>query len=238
MAKQLGNEELRRVFEHVFLPPDLPQNGDNSGDSERDLIRVALSTLENLAHTTDAIHNAVTAIKHLKVVNSLPDALVSESDLSQVLSGLSDGMSAPVYIGSQNSTVIFSCVQDELIVETFELSPLSSRVLETKGRLTRSFPTAAVSIDTSVHPRQALLPVVANTLTTLCAEPVLGMQPESCRAGEMHEEIRDTTSPAAVTELFVGFLKGFGTPVKVPAVSKNTRDEVFWSKAKLPSTLR
>ena len=228
MAKQLSSEELRRIYDHVFLPPKLPQDGDNQGDSERDLIRVTLSTLEKLADTSHALRSAATAIKHLKTVNSLPDATVSESDLSQVLTGLTDGMSAPVYIGSQNSAAILSCKQDQLVVETFELSPLSSKVLETKGRLTRSFPSAAISIDTSLHPRQALIPVIANTLSTLSAEPVLGMQPESCRAGEMHEEIRDTTSPAAVTELFVGFLKGLGTPVKMPAVSKNTRDEVLW----------
>jgi hypothetical protein len=234
MAKQLGNSELRRVFEHVFLPPKLPQDGDNQGECERDLIRVTLSTLETLLNTTEAVRNATTAIKHLKAVNSLPDAVVSESDLSQILNGLNDKMCAPVYIGSQNSAVIFSCQEDQLIAETFELSPLSSRVLEAKGRLTRSFPAAAISIDYSSHPRQALVPVIATTLSTLCAEPVLGMQPESSRAGEMHEEIRDTTSPAAVTELFVGFLKGFGSPVKVSAVFKNTRDEVLWSNAKLP----
>lgn len=234
MAKQLGDEELRRVYQHIFLPPDVPQNADETNDTERSLIRVTLSALEKVSSINHALRNAFAAMKNLKKINSLPEAMASESHLNQTLTGLNDGMSTPVYISSQNAAVILSYKQADLIVEVFELSSLSSKVLEAKGRLTRCFPSAAILINTSAHPREALIPVLANTLSTLCMEPVLGMQPESYRAGEMHEEIRDTASPAAVTELFMGFLKGFGSPANVSTISKNTRDEVLWLKAKLP----
>lgn len=54
------------------------------------------------------------------------------------------------------------------------------------------------------------------------------------KAGVAHEEIRDTTNPAMVSELFMGVLRGFGSAISVSAISKNTRDEVLWENALAP----
>ncbi|GAB7331594.1 hypothetical protein MBLNU13_g02973t1 [Cladosporium sp. NU13] len=233
MAVQLSAEELKGVYYHVFLPPKLPQEAGETSDSA--LINITLDALAKLADDSDPVLcNAITAIKNLKAVNSLADAAVSESQLTQILINLPDGRTAPVHINSQNAAVLVTRKQDELVFEAFELSPLSSKVMTAKGRLVRSFPGIAVSVDTKSQPRSNLVPVVANTLSTMCKEALTSMQPVTYKAGTKHGEGRDTTNPGIVTELFFGFLRGFGSPVSVSAISKNTRDDVLWNNAEFP----
>lgn len=54
------------------------------------------------------------------------------------------------------------------------------------------------------------------------------------KTGIRHDESRDTTNPAVVSELFMGVLKGIGSAVTVSSISKNTRDEVLWKQAAAP----
>ena len=237
MARELDEEELRRIYHHVFLPPQLPQNSDEDkyGDVNRQLVCATLDALRRLpGPVADSISNAITAIKNLKDINSFERAAVSELQLSHILSDLEDGQSAPVHIGSQNAAVMVTRKQDELVFEAFELSPLSSKTLSARGRLIRSFPGTSIAINTTVHQCSALMPVVANTISTMCIEAVPSMQPLSHKTGKKHGEHRDTTSPAVVTELFMGFLRGFGRPTLLSTISKNTRDEVLWEKAAGP----
>ena len=58
-------------------------------------------------------------------------------------------------------------------------------------------------------------------LAKMSRQPLEGMQPTSRKAGHNHDEQRDTTDPAAVTDLFIGFLRSFGVPVKVDYIAKN-----------------
>ncbi|KAM0708220.1 hypothetical protein Q7P35_004870 [Cladosporium inversicolor] len=233
MAFRLGKRELEGVYQHVFLPPKLPQEVDGTSDSA--LINITLNALAKLSDDNDPVLcNAITAIKNLKAINSLPNAAVSESQLTQILTSLPSGRTAPVHVTSQNSAVLATRKQDELVFEVFELSPLSSRVMTAKGRLVRSFPGTAVSVNTKSRSLGDFIPVVANTLSTMCKEAVASMQPITYKAGTKHGEGRDTTNPAIVTELFFAFLRGVGSPVSVCTISKNTRDDVLWNDAEFP----
>ena len=233
MATQLSAEELESVYHHVFLPPKLPQEADKPSDST--LINITLEALSKLADDNDPVLcNAITAIKNLKAINSLADAAVSESQLTQVLSSLPNGRTAPIHVTSQNAALLITRKQDELIFEAFELSPLTSKVIAAKGRLVRKFPGVAVSVNTKSQPCNDVIPVIANTLSTMCKEAVASMRPISYKAGAKHKEGRDTTNPAIVTELFLGFLRGFGSPISVSSISKNTRDDVLWDNAEFP----
>jgi hypothetical protein len=89
-----------------------------------------------------------------------------------------------------------------------------------------------VAVNVQDYPE--LLTFIAETLTTMSHGEMPGMQPESTKAGAKHGEYRNTTHPAAVTELFVGFLRGYGRPVLVSGISKNTRDEMLWTDALVP----
>jgi hypothetical protein len=237
MAKPLSEAELRRVYHHTFLPPELPQASDDTTDVNIHLINVTIEALRAYKQllpneSPSSLENAIVAIQNLKAINSLEHGATSESELLRVLSALCDGQSAPMRIRQQNAAVLVTKKEDELVFETFELSPLNSAVISVRGRLTRCFPGATVAVNIQDHPE--LLSVIAETLTTMSHGEMPGMQPESTKAGAKHGEYRNTTNPAAVTELFVGFLRGYGRPVLTSGISKNTRDEVLWTDALVP----
>lgn len=211
MAASLTESQLRRVYYHVFLPPQLRQASDEDTSISSDLISVTLDALKKLPGPLTAAKTcAITAIENLKDINSLPEGVVSEKDLCRILIALADGESAPIHVCCQNAAVLVTRENRTLVFEAFELSPLNSQVLAAKGRLIRSFPGAAVAIAAEQHDSCPSLPVIANTLSTMSAESVTRMQPESFKGGIKHEEHRDTADPALVTELFIGFLRGFG----------------------------
>jgi hypothetical protein len=237
MAKTLDGAELQRLYHHIFLPPQLPQASDDATGVDIQLIDLTLAALSEIQqlHPTESaasIDSAITAIKNLKAVNSFARGGTSEAELFRVLHGLCDGHSAPVLIHQQNAAIISTRRQERLVFETFELSPTNQAVVSTKGRLTRCFPGPTVALNTESHP--GLLQIIAQTLSSMSHGVMPGMQPVIVKAGAKHDELRDTTDPAAVTELFVGFLRGFGEPAWISGISKNTRDEVLWSKALAP----
>lgn len=202
MEQTLDGAALERVYHHIFLPPHLPQASDDATNIGRDLINLtveALSLLQQIipGDSAAAIGNAITAIKNLKAVNSLEYGDTSEFELHQVLTGLSDGQSASMLIRQQNAAVMVTRQQSRLVFETFELSPSNSAVISAKGRLTRCFPSPTVAMDTQSHP--GMLQIIAQTLSSMSHGAVPGMQPTIVKAGAIHNEIRDTTNPSAVT---------------------------------------
>jgi hypothetical protein len=236
MAKALSQDQLERVYHHVFLPSKLPHASDEGSDIDLNLLRLtteALSALPPLLSGNEAaaISKAITAIKNLKAV-ILVHGGISESELFRILDSLADGQSVPVLIREQNAAVIATREQERLVFETFELSPSNEAVVTTKGRLVRCFPGPAVCLDTRSHP--GLLQVIAQTLTSLSHGVVPEMQPTIVKAGATHKELRDTTIPAAVTEFVVRFLQPLGEAASVSSISKNTRDEVLWTNALAP----
>jgi hypothetical protein len=229
MAETLDEAELRRLYHHVFLPPKLPQSSDESTNIDRVLLKATRKALKEFpAPSSTAIINSIKAIDNLK------GSRRSAANLSQVLITLADGQTAPLHICSQNAGILVTRKQNDLIFESFELSPTNSAVFAAKGRLTRCFPAIAIAVNTQVHPLHELVPVIAQTLHELSTAATPEMQPESKKAGTEHKEYRDTTSPALVTELFFGFLRGFGKPVSVSSISKHTREEVLWEDALAP----
>jgi hypothetical protein len=156
MAKALSQEQLKRVYYHVFLPPDLPHASDEGTDIDLVLIRLtteALSALPQLYSGDEAaaIGKAITAIKNLKSV-TLQHGGINDSELLRVLGSLTEGQSIPVHIREQNAAVIATRQQETLVFETFELSPSNETVIAAKGRLIRCFPGPAVCLDTQSHP--------------------------------------------------------------------------------------
>lgn len=237
MAKPLTADELCLLYHHIFLPPQLPQESDEAEPVCKLILQLSLDALRALqsSHQNEypvAVAIAITALENLQAANSLDQGATSESELSRILTTLEDGQTAPVLVGHQNAAILCTKNGHSLVFEAFELSPSNSEVMKASGRLIRHFPGATVAINAIMHAE--LLPVVAKTLSTMCHGAVPEMQPRSSKAGDKHEEHRDTTDPAIVTELFIGFLRGLGDAANISGVCKHTRDEVLWSNTLAP----
>ncbi|KAG8166635.1 hypothetical protein KVR01_002324 [Diaporthe batatas] len=238
MAAIASVDEVQRVVHHVFLPPKLPQQADE--ESEILLINTAFEALSDLQtllmpeQTPEPLGNVTSLLLNTKTVNALPGGTVDEVHLSKTLKSLPIEQTLAVNVSSQNAAVLITRRPDELVFEVFELSPTSGHVIQTEGRLIRTFPGLAVEVPAKLLDEPDFSKMITSTLSTMCHQQEPGMQPKSTKSGVLHDETRDTTDPAMVSELFFGVLRGIGSPTSVSSVSKNTRDEVFWKQAEAP----
>ncbi|KAF2217449.1 hypothetical protein CERZMDRAFT_92099 [Cercospora zeae-maydis SCOH1-5] len=239
-AASSAEAEVQRVIEHIFLPPKLPQSEDKGSDVA--LVIIALKALISLrdlvlpGQIPVALTNAIALLDRLREINSLKYGKTEEAALREILISLPVGQTLALKISAQNAGVLISREADILLFEAFELSAANESVLGTKGRLKRTFPGSAVSLSAETFAQQDCASTISTTLSTMSHEKAPGMQPTSRKAGDLHEEERDTTSPAAITELLFGFLKGLEPPNTgtISQITKSTRDEVLWNDAEIP----
>ncbi|KAK4550978.1 hypothetical protein LTR86_011319, partial [Recurvomyces mirabilis] len=228
--------QMRSIINHVFLPPELPQEED---ECDTDLVDMALYGLRRYRSLSSdpirAVDNSIGAVERLLDINSLAGAGTSEDELRSALGGLPEGQYLAVKVHAQNAANLTSRIEKQLIFETFELSPLNEDVLETKGRLLRTFPGLAVAVDIKELQQADFVPTVAHTISLMSSTAVPEMQPQSKKARQSHNEDRDTTDPGLVSELLIGgVLRGFGSAAKVSSILKKTREEVLWDNARRP----
>jgi hypothetical protein len=119
-------------------------------------------------------------------------------------------------------------------VETFELSPQNEAVYSTAGRLQRQFPGPSFMLDRATFNAPGLQDTLANTICTMSRQSVPGTKPKVKKAGQEHDEGRNTTDLKMVTEFLVAFLRSYATIFDCLQVQKNTREEVLWLDTELP----
>ncbi|PIA82927.1 hypothetical protein CB0940_12275 [Cercospora beticola] len=237
---ELSHEDLRRLINHIFLPPKLPQHEDNGSDIP--FIEVTLQSLYSLrdqifpTRRDSALDTAIALVAQMKAVHSLAGGNLDQECLKNSLANLSVGRTLAIKISAQNSAVLITRSKGALVFEMFELSPSNAAVLATRGRLLRNFPGLSVTLDVDILDRADWLDTMANTLSTMSSQKVAGVQPKSKKAGTQHQEERDTTKPGVVSEILFGFLRGSASAAatSVSSVWKRTRDDVLWNQAWAP----
>ncbi|RMZ68305.1 very large low complexity [Pyrenophora seminiperda CCB06] len=164
---------------------------------------------------------------------------ISDSQLQDKLHGLASGMTfgaIPLEIKAQNAAVIISKqgVSADVIFEVFELSPPNEIVMRTKGRLKRSFPTSACQITPEQLQEKGLIESLSQTLGKMSYQEAPELQPQTHKHGQDHVELRDTTNPGLITDMFIHILYAIGQSIDVQGVWKNTREDVLWHDTLLP----
>jgi hypothetical protein len=181
MTVSASEEMFLRVVQHVFLPPQLPHD-EKDGECGVALVD---ATLDGLAVLRDlllpnsppeALDRAIALLRNIKAVNSLDGGDVDELHLQQSLTTLPISHTLAANIRSQNAAVLVTRQPDELVFEEFELSPLAAHVVQTEGRLTRTFPGLAVAVSSTFIDNPDFPKMIANTLSTMCHQEVPGMR--------------------------------------------------------------
>lgn len=221
------------AINHLFLPPKLP-HGEDPGEVDSQILDTTMTAVDTFRRLSPSpeLDRVAALLRAFRAVHG--NGQVDEVNLLTALHALRDGDVIPVQITAQNAAVLVTCQQDKLIFEAFELSPQNSEVYSTPGRLIRTFPAMAISVDASNLQQHDLADVLANTIATMSRQPVAGMQPESRKARQMNEEDRDTTDPAIVCGLLFGILRGFGSSHSGSTIRKHMREEVLWNNARRP----
>lgn len=180
MATLTDTHKVRRVVHHVFLPPQLPQEGDE--DSEVTLIDItsqALVAIKNLlppdSHL-EALDNSMVLLNNIRAINGLSGGKIDETRLHSALKTLRVGQTLVANVVSQNAAVLVTRQSDQLVFEEFELLPLAAAVNATRGRLTRTFPGLAVAVPAEILNKTDFLTMIASTLSTMCHQQAPGTQ--------------------------------------------------------------
>ncbi|KAL8720734.1 MAG: hypothetical protein Q9225_002434 [Loekoesia sp. 1 TL-2023] len=237
---QCPKKELEFIINHVVLPPDLPQEAENSqlvASAEQFLLKLVLTTVRQFQRRC-AVENRPPWLVVEKMLScwiaTKPYKDLSGKLLKKATLDMRPGDALPVRIRAQNAGLILRHVNNAMNIECFELSPDSESVMSCKGSLRRHFPTHGVKIPTEVATDAKFCQELCITLSKLDLETVDEMMPKSRKAGSEWIEYRDTCHPGLVTELLMASLAAIGAPLKVLQVRKRIRDDVLWSGCFLP----
>lgn len=228
------------LVNHIVLPPQLPQEDDFDCENERFLLRTTIDGLRALkAFITDenagALAKAIVTIKNLQRVQD-GSGNISEAELCKLLGEFAHGKidgCIPLEVKAQNAGILISSDGIDAKFEFFELSPLNESAM-LKGRLIRSFPGLAACIPLAKLQEKGLQSMLADTLAKMSFQAAPGFQPVARKAGQYHNEDRDTTHPGMVTDYLFNVVAAVGKAVTATRITKHTRDEVLWNNCKLP----
>ncbi|KAG9202858.1 hypothetical protein G6514_003880 [Epicoccum nigrum] len=228
------------LVNHIVLPPQLPQEDDFDCGHERFLLRTTIDALHALKifvtnENAGALAKAIMTIENLQRIQD-DSGHISEAELCKLLDELAHGKNKgciPLEVKAQNAGILISSDGTDATFECFELSPINKSAM-LKGRLIRSFPGLAANIPVVQLQEKGLRQMLANTLAKLSTQTAPGFQPVAYKAGQYHDEERDTTHPGMVTDFLLNVVIALGKEATVTRITKNTREEVLWNNCKLP----
>ena len=250
---------LEYVFHHVFFPPKRPQEDDRTFQSVKFMLQEVQDALKSFQDyfprgESQKLDQCAEMVHQLLVCQSR-DSGIDDDKVQEALRKMADGegksarslsLLVPdlghdvagvlaLEIRSQNAGVFVDATgPHNMVIELFELSPSAAIVMDTAGRLRRSFPDSAISISRCRMRDDAFQSWLARSLTMLDRENLPEAIPQVTKAQSQVPEIRDTAHPKYITEMWREVLRAIGEDAGINAIMKNTRDDVLWSDTLQP----
>ncbi len=138
-----------------------------------------------------------------------------------------------MHVRAQNAAIVVRMLISHVRFEIFEVSPPTSNVMSTNGKLLCSYPGPAVQISSDNFSKECFLRELASFLIQMDVD-ALDSTATAVKAGSTVREVRESTHPRYISELLVGILRGFGQPAPVDRITKRIGDEVLWKDAYKP----
>ncbi|RPB26636.1 hypothetical protein L211DRAFT_804139 [Terfezia boudieri ATCC MYA-4762] len=237
--KGLDQDIMDYIIDHVFLPVQLPQDGEvNERGGDIAMLAFFRETIEQFCASslTGCISLGSVIWKMARSIVKLHrKGYLDHLVLTDTLNDMSEGDIVPLYIEAQNAGVILRHKGQEIIFETFEVSPQNEAILKCKGRLLCSYPGSSIALPVAIFQDKRFLAEFTACLGAMNEElPTDLPRPKASKAGVEVSEIRDTVSPIYITEFLTGVLRGLGRAADTNRVCKRIADEVLWDKARIP----
>ena len=233
LVTNMANEILGFLFNHVFLPAQLPHHDDiKNGNGDKALVDYLtaschrfrdLDSSDNYAHWSTILRT----LRTFAVLHGSNKAL-SKNTLLSAFRDAKDGTIIILHVAIQNSGLIIRKVADDYIIESFEASPSAVQVLVAKNSLLWNFPSRAVTVSAVTFEEPSFQVHLAQFLEQASVEPVKQFASVTLKARSNAFESRDTVTPAVVGQLLMAILEANGQKYEALLTQKRVRDEVCW----------
>ncbi|OCK72928.1 hypothetical protein K432DRAFT_340909, partial [Lepidopterella palustris CBS 459.81] len=244
MEDQGSLEALLYQINHIFLPPQLPQEDDKNVLHEKALMKTVYHGLIHfrrslvdqrceklLTRCTDMMKRMM----RIHDANGLLDSKLLEKELLE----LDNFGFLAIHVRSQNAGLLVTKIDSQYLFESLELLARDTDVMACKGRLRRHFPGRSVAVDAFLVRDTRFRETLIDTLIKLDRErDSEGQTKPKARDAygndlELDRE-EDTTDPRLVTGMLMAVLQGLGRIADVPRICKHTREEVLLKRAHSP----
>lgn len=224
---------LEFLFNHVFLPPQLPFRDDHQdGAGDRVLVEHLIECCRLFRDLGHAKHYAQwsTILRTLRSFANLHrnNKSLSKNALKGAFHDARDGAIVILHVAIQNSGLIIRKVASEYIVESFEASPPAAEVLAAEKSLRWDFPSRAIAVPSATFEEASFQVCLAEFLEKASVEPVKQFAAVTLKAVSYAYESRDTVTPAIVGQLLMALLEANGRKHKTMLTRKRVLDEVCW----------
>ncbi|EPS41761.1 hypothetical protein H072_4291 [Dactylellina haptotyla CBS 200.50] len=235
-SKDSGVMSCDAVFNHIVLPPQLPNTEDGDVDAVStaliNLVSSAVQDVRKLTH--DRCHDQLYYV-HQSLVNHQKVSIsgaINKQILLQQLRSLEDKHQIILHVTKQNAALLIrrerNSSADNIIFEAFEASPTSQKALEAKSALQWDFPGIAVSVPYSTFIVVEFQEELATFLEQASKESIKRFAATTNKAASGAWESRDTVDPKLITGLMMSLLEATGTRIFPPLLRKRVRDDVCW----------
>ena len=229
----MASRTLEFVFNHVFLPPQLPHRDDHQdGAGDRALVEKLIESCKHF-RDLDSDHYTQWSII-LRTVRTFAvlhrsNKSFSQNALKDAFHDVKDGAIVILHVAMQNTGLILRKVSSGYIFESFEASPPAAEVLAAEKSLQWDFPSRAVAIPSAIFEEGSFQTCLTEFLEKASVESVKQFAAVTLKAGSYAFESRDTVTPAVVGQLLMAILEANGRKHPATLTRKRVRDDVCWS---------
>ncbi|KAJ7609703.1 hypothetical protein FB45DRAFT_876332 [Roridomyces roridus] len=233
---KMSSEQLNYLINHIFLPPQIPQEDDASSDTNKHLCACILEAGASFRDTLISIEERQEWATVMKMLERLVCDQPSMGGLADSMGGMSIGDSLVVHVAAQNAAVILRKRHEGMIVESFEVDPPNQKIMATTGRVGCTYPHAAIGVPNSTFDDYSFRQEFSSFLANMAVDALPDSEAFVKKAGTRVSEYRDSASGHYITHLLPAILGGYtgAFSAHVYGTKKRVRNEIRWKDARAP----
>ncbi|RBR10600.1 hypothetical protein FVER53590_12130 [Fusarium verticillioides] len=231
------------LYNHLVLPPQLPQRQDSNLDElEKALLNRLLVSVKHMRDLPGNDQSYVWSLieRGLRATQSIhAGGHVDRTALIRELNDFGESDFLVVYVRSQNCALYIRRAQDavfgaSVVFEAFETSARNEDVLATENALQWDFPGCAVAVPLATFRENGFVSNLANFLDNASRESLTDFSAQALKAGTSMPEFRNTSEPALISSMLMAILQQNGRRLAPTLLQKMVRDDVLWNNAERP----
>ncbi|TGJ78854.1 hypothetical protein E0Z10_g9910 [Xylaria hypoxylon] len=240
-SNKLDLDLLGLVFNHLVLPPDIPEAQDSDIDAvSRDIVMRMIRATNNVMNISwdvpwqEAYQNLQDSLEACLELNR---GQLERNSLLQQFQRLCPGQILILYLNEQNAGLLVrrDMKDDQYVIfESLEASAASCKVLAAGHAVQWDFPGRSARIALDDFTEESFQQSLASFLEQASMESLYSLQASTRKAGVSVEEIRDTTDPALITQMLMSLLEAVGSHYQAPVLRKQVRDDVNLIHTNIP----